>query len=453
MWPRIGPIPSYGALYLTGIIVHFLVGRRIAARSGLRSSVWVAAGLCYLLGMTCGAKILFIVREPSLTVSDLLEARIWAQGGMWGGLLAYFVLAVPTVLMLARDKRAGLDLVAVTIPIPWMLAKMGCFLNGCCHGRPTTLPWAVTFPESVCGAPAGIPVHPTQLYEIGIMAILLPLFGKLRSDRWRGTKLLWFLCLYGLARAATDFLRGDTQTYLLKPLTLTQLICLATAGIALAVLVLIGRKAPGQRLPGLPLADKSPHRHVCPSGIGYLLASPIRKIFQNPSQILRPYIQPDMKVLDFGCAMGFFSLPMARAVRPTGKVVCVDLQANMLDVLRKRAAKAHLADRIETHQCDQDAIGLQQQDVTFDFALVFAALHETPDQARILGELYKLLRSGASLLLAEPKGHVTAQAFEKVTGIAEKIGFTVVTQPDIHLMRAVLLAKSAQESGPVQRQL
>jgi len=75
-----------------------------------------------------------------------------------------------------------------------------------------------------------------------------------------------------------------------------------------------------------------------------------------------------MMVLDVGSAMGYFSLPMARMVGPGGKVVCVDVQPKMLQVLRRRAAAAGLAEQIETHVSSEDAIGLQGRDARFDFA-------------------------------------------------------------------------------------
>ena len=69
---------------------------------------------------------------------------------------------------------------------------------------------------------------------------------------------------------------------------------------------------------------------VCPLWVGYLLASPIRKLLQNPKKILSPYIEEDMKVLDIGCAMGFFSIPLARLIGSNGKVICVDMQKKMI---------------------------------------------------------------------------------------------------------------------------
>ncbi|MDP3040230.1 MAG: methyltransferase domain-containing protein, partial [Deltaproteobacteria bacterium] len=75
--------------------------------------------------------------------------------------------------------------------------------------------------------------------------------------------------------------------------------------------------------------------YVCPVWLGYFLASPFRRLFQNPWKILEPYVQKDMKVLDVGPGMGFFSLPLAQRVGPKGKGIGVDLQEKMLQSLER----------------------------------------------------------------------------------------------------------------------
>lgn len=247
MWPRMGSIHTYGIFYLTGIVLHFLIGRHLAGRLGLKRRVWIVFGICYLLGMTVGAKLLFDLRLGQASLPALFSARHYMQGGLWGGLLAYFALAAPAAMLLTRKRLAALDLVALTIPVPWIMAKLGCFFNGCCYGKPTSLPWAITFPEGARGAPAGIPLHPTQLYEVILMLVILTVFAALRADRWRGTKLLWFLLLYGVGRAATDFLRGDRDAPHLGPFTLTQLICLAAATAVALLLATICLKPNAER--------------------------------------------------------------------------------------------------------------------------------------------------------------------------------------------------------------
>jgi predicted O-methyltransferase YrrM len=84
-------------------------------------------------------------------------------------------------------------------------------------------------------------------------------------------------------------------------------------------------------------------------------------LLQNPYKIIAPYVKPGMTVLDFGSAMGFFSLPMARIVGPAGKVICVDVQRRMLSVLRRRAAGAGLAERIETHLSSEGSVSLNHK--------------------------------------------------------------------------------------------
>ncbi|TFH43073.1 MAG: methyltransferase type 11, partial [Chrysiogenales bacterium] len=88
--------------------------------------------------------------------------------------------------------------------------------------------------------------------------------------------------------------------------------------------------------------------HVCPWWLGFFLASPLRKLFQNPEKILGPHVREGMTLVDVGSGMGFFSLPMARMAGPGGRVICFDVQEKMLRHLARRAAGAGLSGIIET---------------------------------------------------------------------------------------------------------
>lgn len=253
MCPFIGPVPAYAVFYVGGIILHFVIARRIAQRSGLKRRVWIAASVCYLLAMTLGAKVLFDLRHSDFNLAALLTVDRWTRGGLWGGLLAYFPLALACTLLLSERRAAAMDLVAGSVPIPLIAAKLGCLFNGCCYGKACSLPWAITFPEGARGAPAGTPLHPTQLYEIGVMAILLAVFRVFASDRWRGRKPLWFLLIYGVGRALTDLLRGDTEYgEFAGSLTTTQRICLgAAAGAAVILAIVWPSRSSTDRTPSL----------------------------------------------------------------------------------------------------------------------------------------------------------------------------------------------------------
>ena len=182
-------------------------------------------------------------------------------------------------------------------------------------------------------------------------------------------------------------------------------------------------------------------KHVCPVWIGYLLASPLRKLFQDPDKILSPYIERNMTVLDVGCAMGFFSLPAARMVGQDGKVVCLDLQKEMIKALEKRASKAGLINRFETRLCVENSLGLNDMAEKIDFAFAVAVVHEVPDASAFFSEIYKTLKPGHKFLVVEPRGHVSAGDFERTISIAEKNGFIVTDRPKARSGRIVVLKK------------
>jgi len=139
--------------------------------------------------------------------------------------------------------------------------------------------------------------------------------------------------------------------------------------------------------------------------------------------------------------MGFFSLPTAEMVGPRGKVICVDVQPGMLRVLHKRATRMGLAERIETHESAGPGIGLRGRDASCDFALAFAMMHEVEDQAGLLREIHRLLKPGASFLLAEPDKHVAIEDFERTISLAQAQGFIVIGHPAIRLARAAALTR------------
>jgi ubiquinone/menaquinone biosynthesis C-methylase UbiE len=172
-------------------------------------------------------------------------------------------------------------------------------------------------------------------------------------------------------------------------------------------------------------------QRVCPWWLGYLLVNPLRKLYYNPENVLKPYIHEGMTVLEVGSGMGFFTLPMARLVGESGHVVCVDLQEKMIRTLKKRAARAGLIDRIELRVCTPTSLGIDDLAQKIDFALLFAVVHEVPDAERFLSEIQRSLRKGGLLLFSEPAGHVSREAFGGTLAIAQLLGFRIADSPKI----------------------
>ena len=82
--------------------------------------------------------------------------------------------------------------------------------------------------------------------------------------------------------------------------------------------------------------------HVCPPWIGYFLLNPLRKLVENPRGIFEPFVREGMTVLEPGCAMGFFTLPLARMVGPSGRVVALGSDVAFVDVGGKGEATIDL---------------------------------------------------------------------------------------------------------------
>jgi ubiquinone/menaquinone biosynthesis C-methylase UbiE len=180
--------------------------------------------------------------------------------------------------------------------------------------------------------------------------------------------------------------------------------------------------------------------YVCPWwAVPFTIDTPLRRWIHDPQKIVGPYVKPGMTVIDVGCGVGWFSIPMAAMVGDQGKVIAVDLQQQMLNMLRRRAEKAGVAAHVETHKCEADRLAV---DCQADFALLFAMLHEVPDQRRLLSEIRACLKTNGKLLLAEPPIHVTKKTFANEVTLAEETGFQIVERPRARWSHAVLFDNS-----------
>ena len=169
-----------------------------------------------------------------------------------------------------------------------------------------------------------------------------------------------------------------------------------------------------------------PQPHVCPHQISFFLDNWIRRLIQPPGKIVGPYIQEGNTVIDMGCGPGYFTIDMAKMVGPEGRVIAVDIQAKMLERVRKKAQKHGLAERIVYHTADTDHIGLNQ---AADFILAYYMIHEVPDTTHMLKELKALLNIDGKILAVEPKMHVSKAGFKRMLDRAEEIGLKAVDLP------------------------
>lgn len=185
--------------------------------------------------------------------------------------------------------------------------------------------------------------------------------------------------------------------------------------------------------------------HVCPWWLGWALANPLRRFLQDPATIVAPLVRAGMTVLEPGPGVGYFTVELARAVGPGGRVVAVDLQPRMLSGLRRRVERAGLAGRVEARLVPARGLGVDDLAGKVDLVFAFAVVHELVDQAHFFEDLARVLAPGGRVLVAEPSGHVGAAAFEATLRTAERAGLARAPAPAVSRSRTAVLIRAERE--------
>jgi phosphatidylglycerol:prolipoprotein diacylglycerol transferase len=253
-------IKAYGAMLTVGFVFGTLSAVRLGRRRGIPAERLLDLGLWILVGAIFGARIMYVLITPN--PGPLFDvSRIMAEGlgglSFHGGLLGGLLTGSAFILLSRLPYWRVTDCLAPGIALGYAITRIGCFLNGCCFGKHTDLPWAVTFPQ------IGHPVHPTQLYAsligFAMFGILLWL-ARGNSLGRAGRLFMVFLVLEGIERFTMEIYRQPDPNFT-GTLTPAQFV-----SVALVILGLIGwfvlpkRPAvlPDEHVPSTPLAPPPP---------------------------------------------------------------------------------------------------------------------------------------------------------------------------------------------------
>lgn len=177
--------------------------------------------------------------------------------------------------------------------------------------------------------------------------------------------------------------------------------------------------------------------HLCPRWMCFTFDNGLRRLVQNPDKIISPFIREGDVILDVGPGIGFFTIPMAKKVGASGRVIAADIQQSMLDGIENRAVRAGVRDRIGLHLASTDTVYAGEK---ADFILAFWMAHEVPDTQRFFSQLRDALKPGGRFLLAEPKVHVSAKQFQLLVESSKKAGFVLAESPAIPLSYGALFS-------------
>lgn len=257
MYPRLlelGPLTvySYGVLLAAAYLLALYVAVRRGRRFGLDGDRVLDLGIYIIISALVGAKLLLLVVDFDYFRRQPAELWTLARSGgvFYGGLVLAFLVGMWYMRRHRMNVWLTADAIAPGIALGHVVGRMGCLLAGCCYGRPTTLPWGITFTDPFAatnvGTPLNIALHPTQLYEAAAELLILALL-LVAERRWRtfaGWTFWVYIFLYGVSRFAIEFLRGDPRGATMGFST-SQAISVVLVPLSLAALLLLSRRSPG----------------------------------------------------------------------------------------------------------------------------------------------------------------------------------------------------------------
>jgi phosphatidylglycerol:prolipoprotein diacylglycerol transferase len=214
----VGPLamPTYGILLVLGMLAGLWIVTRQARKAGLVPETITDMAVYAIIAGLIGAKVLLLIVEwPFYSRNPRELLSLFQSGGVfYGGLLG----AIPVAFWYARrhqlDGWKTADVLAPGVAVGQAIGRMGCFMAGCCYGKPASVPWAVTFTDVFAnrnvGTPLDTPLHPTQIYEsLACFLILGILLWMAPRKRFHGQVVLAYVVLYAVARFVVEMFRGD----------------------------------------------------------------------------------------------------------------------------------------------------------------------------------------------------------------------------------------------------
>lgn len=205
---------TYGFFLCLAFLAALWVAGREAQRVGVPPGRIWDLGFYILVAAVVGARALEVLLNLHRYVEKPLDIfKLWDGGlAFQGGLILAFITALAYIRRHSLPVWGTLDSLALGIPLGQSIGRIGCLMAGCCYGRPTDLPWGVTFTHPETLGPLRVKVHPTQLYEsllvLGVFGLLYHLRTRKRFD---GQLLGTYFLLAGLVRFGVEFFRGDPR--------------------------------------------------------------------------------------------------------------------------------------------------------------------------------------------------------------------------------------------------
>src|SRR3979490_1595183 len=239
---------TYGVLLAAAYLFGLKLAMVRAKARGLDANRVLDLGIYIIISALIGAKLLLLVTDFRAFTADPPELLTLARSGgvFYGGLILAVVVALVYIRRVGLPLWTTCDVFAPGIALGHVVGRFGCFFAGCCYGKPTKLPWGITFTDTFAaanvGTPLDKPLHPTQIYEAGAeLLILIVLLLTERKGRPFPGRTFWlYMLLYAVSRFIIEFFRGDERGTV-GMFSTSQFISLLLVPLAIVMLVYLPR--------------------------------------------------------------------------------------------------------------------------------------------------------------------------------------------------------------------
>ena len=243
------PVYTYGVLLAAAYLLGLQFALVRARARGLDANKVMDLGIWIIISALIGAKLLLLIVDVDSFRQNPRELLTLLRSGgvFYGGLIAAVAVAFWYLRRYRLPVWTVCDAFAPGIALGHVIGRMGCFFAGCCFGRATSVPWAVTFTNTYAnenaGTPLNVPIHPTQLYEAGAELAILGLLLRLER-RWRpfpGRTFWSYLLFYGVTRFIIEFYRGDARG-MVGDLSTSQFVSVLLVPLSIIMLIVLARR-------------------------------------------------------------------------------------------------------------------------------------------------------------------------------------------------------------------
>jgi phosphatidylglycerol:prolipoprotein diacylglycerol transferase len=247
---------SYGVILAAAYLLGLQFALMRARTRGLERVRVMDLGIWIIVSALVGAKVMLLVtdfRQYTQSPRALFDL-VRSAGVFYGGLIGATAVAFVYMWRHRMPLWTTTDVFAPGIALGHAVGRLGCLMAGCCFGRPTSVPWAITFHSPAAAlnsdTPLGVPLHPTQLYDAGaelmILGVLLWLERKRRP--FPGRTFWSYMLLYAVSRFVIEFFRGDPRGNI-GALSTSQFVSVILAPVSVVMLVLLSRRMDPGRYP------------------------------------------------------------------------------------------------------------------------------------------------------------------------------------------------------------